>query len=213
MKKLFLLLCIVSFFSCSKKVHEKVQPKERIDRLYNYLEGSYTNKTQAKEDEDIAEYVLHIASIWKQFEGEHWLYIERRNLDEPNVPIYQRVLKLVESMDFLKQQIYHIPTPGRYEGAWEQVALLDSIGPSDLRKQNGCTLYFKEAEVNNFKGITLGKSCVNRFKGASYARVDMNVQDDKLRWLEQGFDEKNQFMWGPEGGGIEFIKTEAGNAR
>ncbi len=209
MKQIFLLISLCSLIACSKKIVEPV-PAERIDRLYTYLAGSYTN-TEQVESSEAEEYLLHIAPIWQDLKGEHWLYVERRNVNSPNVPTQQQVIKLVESMDFLKQQVYFLPNAKDYIGAWKNTAVFDSITPSDVKKISGCTVFFKEAEKDNFKGITLGKNCGNRFKGAKYARTDMSVRPEHIRWLHQGFDENNQFIWGPKHGGIEFVQLEEKN--
>jgi len=206
MKHLILFVFVLTSFSCSKKLSEAELSNKRVDRLHRYLQGNYTNKTQVKNEKDIQEYELHIAPIWEDREDEHWLYVERRNINEPNIPVHQRVVKIFENMDFIKQQVFFIPSAKDYLDGWRQVEVFDSLKPEQLLKQRGCTVFFKETEKDNFKGITLGKSCANRFKGAKYSRTDMNVKEEEMRWLEQGFDENNMFIWGPEHGGIQFVK-------
>jgi len=187
MKYLILFVFVLTSFSCSKKLSEAELSNKRVDRLHRYLQGNYTNKTQVKNEKDIQEYELHIAN-------------------EPNIPVHQRVVKIFENMDFIKQQVFFIPSAKDYLDGWRQVEVFDSLKPEQLLKQRGCTVFFKETEKDNFKGITLGKSCANRFKGAKYSRTDMNVKEEEMRWLEQGFDENNMFIWGPEHGGIQFVK-------
>jgi len=208
MKKLIFVLAVFSLFGCSKKLTPVAIPEERIDRFYNLLAGTYTNETQVSETRDTVAYTMHIAPIWKHLKDEHWLYVERYQTNEPNIPKNQKIIKLVESLDFLKQQIYALPNQKKYEGAWKHTAVFDSLSPEKLYKMKGCTLFFKEEQENMFKGITLGKSCVNRFKGAHYARTDMTVQQDEIRFLEQGFDDKGVFIWGPKNGGYLLEQIE-----
>lgn len=206
MKNLTFILCLLSCLGCSKKIVQEKFPAERLDKMYLFLQGNYTNKAQADTEKNVDEYLMHIAPIWQHLADEHWLYVERYKKNDANFPVSQRVIKLEESLDFLKQQIYSIPKQNDYLGGWQQVAVFDSIGPNNLRKQNGCTVFFKEDQINNFNGVTLGKNCVNRFKGSLYARTDMSVTPNAIRLLEQGFDEKSMYIWGPKNGGYIFEK-------
>ena len=66
----------------------------------------------------------------------------------------------------------------------------------------------KRIEPNYYKGKTGDNSCESTLRGASYARSEVEIFEDKIISWDRGFDAQSNYVWGAEKGGYVFNKLD-----
>lgn len=184
----------------------QAQKKDRdLEKLYTYLQGAYHNKTQARTDSDFFEIHLHMTPIWTQ-QG-YWLYVEQATASALDKPYRQRVYKVYRraSDQALVSEIYTLPQPLRFAGAWKNPDLLKGLSPDSLIPRPGCEVVLR-ADSKGFSGSTGAQTCPSDLRGASYATSEVVLEKKRLVSWDRGYDAQGKQVWGSQKGGYVFEK-------
>jgi hypothetical protein len=145
--------------------------------------------------------------IWPHRPDARWLYVEQARAGYEDRPYRQRVYRVSSAGDgSLISEVYAIPDPLRFAGAWRDDAPLSALSPDSLVIREGCAVRLRRSG-NAFKGGTTGRECVSKLRGAAFATSEVIVTPDMLVSWDRGYDEDSTQVWGAEGGGYVFRKT------
>jgi len=210
MKNLIFLICLLSLAACSKKSTQtdmKINNAgaSEIEQVYHQLTGQYESINDESLDSVYQDLVFHIVPIKFAEKGEWWLYAEQHAVSKPKEKRVQQLYKLKQLTDMIGLEKYNLGKLGK-ELSHDDLDGLKNTDLKSFRKQRGCTVYLRPGENDHYIGTTLLKNCTNRFKGSMYARHEIQSFEDKLIYLEQGFDEYDRFIWGTKKKGVVFIK-------
>jgi len=175
-----------------------------LDLLTSWMTGDFSSAVQAAEDPDFFDVSLHIATIWPDLEGGHWLYVEQAMRDYPDQPYRQRVYRLRELVPGLFEiQVYTLPAATVVVGAWQDEHPLAELGPDDLIVREGCSILMRRRD-DTFVGSTLASLCDSSLRGASYATSEVVVTPDGIVSWDRGFAADGTQVWGATKGGYVF---------
>ncbi len=180
------------------------------------MAGSYTSAEQAKKDPDFRDIHLEMVRIWPKRSDGPWLYVEQAAAGSLDKPYRQRVYQLALSEEAdrapgtVESRVFELPgEPLAFAGAWSDPKRLDVIGPGDLHRLEGCTVYLNLQEDGAWFGGTTGIGCANDFRGATYATSEVTIAADSLRSWDRGFDKDGKQIWGAVKGAYVFRRAEA----
>jgi len=178
------------------------QGADVLDEYLSMQLGSFTSEAQAKQDARYDVATWHIAEIWPEPGArERWTYTESWLAGAP-VPYMQRVTRLQAQPDgSIATRRYAIPEAGRFVGAWRDPKAFERVKPAELTELHGCDAVLTRAGAGRFEGGTLGSSCGNSYKGASYAISQSVLTADEMVNWDRGFDSAGNLRWGPAAGG------------
>ena len=74
-----------------------------------------------------------------------------------------------------------------------------------------CAIIFTRKTEQKYQGSTSGTDCKSGSRRASYIIQDFQVFENKVVWLENGFDSDNKIIWGPLNGGYQFKRDLTSN--
>jgi len=213
MKKITLLLIAFTLcFSCKDKTEFNSEIQEvaenNLDELYVLMQGSYNSEVQAEIDSTYYNISLHMYPIW---EGKgHYLYVEQALHSMQNKPYRQRVYKLNKLTDSTyASEIYTLPTADSlWIGKWKTPKAFDSISPKDINLKPGCEVVLQRLTKNHYQGKTGDATCVSTMRGASFARSEVEILEDKIISWDRGFDADGNYVWGAEKAGYIFNKLD-----
>ncbi|RZN79708.1 MAG: hypothetical protein EVB11_12210 [Winogradskyella sp.] len=213
MKKITILLFVfILCFSCKDKPESNAEAsvitENHLDELYAVMQGSYNSEVQAQVDSTYYNISLHMYPIW---EGKgHYLYVEQALNSMQNKPYRQRVYKLNQLTDSIyTSEIYTLPTADSlWIGKWKTPKAFDSISPKDITLKSGCEVVLKRLAKNHFQGKTGDTTCVSTMRGASFARSEVEILEDKIISWDRGFDANGNYVWGAEKAGYIFNKLD-----
>ena len=178
-----------------------------LDTLHEWMIGSFSSEAQAAEVEGYFDIRLEVVPIWTDREDGPWLYVEQAAASNLDRPYRQRVYHLSEEEDgALRSEVYALPEPLRFAGAWRDTTMLDGIGPGDLKVRAGCAVILRRATEERFEGSTVGKECTSTLRGASYATSKVIATAEGLESWDQGFAESGEQVWGAEDGPYLFLR-------
>lgn len=206
-----LILCTI-FVSCNeKKQADQINVSETsqnlLNELYNVMQGSYNSEIQASVDSTYYNISLHMYPIWNG--NGNYLYVEQALNSKPKEPYRQRIYKLNQLSDStFTSEIYTLPNDSIWIGKWKTPIAFDSISEKDIILKSGCEVVLKRISENYFKGKTADTSCVSKMRGASFARSEVEILEDKIISWDRGFDSKGNYVWGAEKGGYIFNKLD-----
>ena len=72
--------------------------------------------------------------------------------------------------------------------------------------REGCTVFLARKADGNFEGSTHEADCESTLRGAKYAVSTVTITNKMLKSWDQGFNEKNEQVWGATKGGYEFVR-------
>ncbi|GGI58238.1 chromophore lyase CpcT/CpeT [Winogradskyella haliclonae] len=213
MKKITILLGVFAlYFSCKDKseshTETTVTTENHLDELYAVMQGSYNSEVQAQVDSTYYNISLHMYPIW---EGKgHYLYVEQALNSMQNKPYRQRIYKLNKLTDSTyTSEIYTLPTADSlWIGKWKTPKAFDAISPEDISLKSGCEVVLKRLAKNHYQGKTGDTTCVSTMRGASFARSEVEVLEDKIISWDRGFDAEGNYVWGAEKAGYIFNKLD-----
>jgi uncharacterized protein (DUF1330 family) len=184
------------------------QGADVLDEYLGMQLGSFTSEAQAKQDSRYDVATWHIAEIWPEPGArERWTYTESWLAGAP-VPYMQRVTRLQAQPDgSIATRRYAIPEAGRFVGAWRDPKAFERVKPAELTELHGCDAVLTKAGAGRFEGGTLGSSCGNSYKGASYAISQSVLTADEMVNWDRGFDSAGNLRWGPAAGGYRFRRV------
>lgn len=199
------LLFFTSFIfledNISKKTKkDKIKKDKELEKLYNFLKGSYSSENQSKKDTAFFHITLQMIPIWQERTGEYWLYVEQAQLTKK--PYRQRVYRVVRENGQLISYIYTMKNPLRFAG---NAQLFKNLSPDSLDLKKGCEVFLQKTKFG-FKGETKPQTCPSEIGKAKYAMSEVTLYKNKLVSWDRGFDEKHQQAWGAVKGGYIFEK-------
>ncbi len=177
-----------------------------LRNLAHLMAGSYSSEAQHEKDTvNYFDIRLQIIPIWKDRKDGYWFYVEQAMNGYLDKPYRQRVYHLKQNEGTFESVIYLLKDPLRFTGKPESVELL----PLDsLLEKEGCSVILKKTKDNVYAGGTVGKNCPSDRKGATYATSQVTISEDLLLSWDQGFNEKDEQVWGAEKGGYYFKKLK-----
>jgi CpeT protein len=183
-------------------------PSGVIDDYLQLQLGSFTSAAQAKQDARYDEVTWHIAEIWREADAdERWLYTESW-MPGASVPYLQRISRLRAEPDgTIVATRYSLPDATRFVGAWQDPRAFDLLRPDQLTEVAGCDALITRAGAGRFEGGTIGRRCLNTYKGAAYAiSKSVLTADEMVNW-DRGFSATGDLVWGPAAGGYRFRRV------
>jgi glycosidase len=183
--------------------------KDNLDMLVRLMTGSFSSHAQAEADTDYLDIRLEMVPIWTERSDGPWLYVEQAVASHRNRPYRQRVYHLVVGEGGrISSEVYALPHPLRFAGAWAEPARVDMITPDSLEIRDGCAVVLKRTGLGVFEGGTVGTGCASGLRGARYATSEVRITPQELVSWDRGFDEEGNQVWGATKGGYIFKKLE-----
>lgn len=179
-----------------------------LEQLGHYLTGSFNSEAQSKADAEYFDIRLHIAPIWTERADGPWLYVEQARADLMEKPYRQRVYRLSALPDGeFKSDVYEMPDPLGYAGAWKDQSKLKGLSPEKLQLKDGCAVVMRlDRATGEFKGGTVGSGCPSTLRGATYATSEVTLTQDTLLSWDRGYNAVGEQVWGAKKGGYIFVK-------
>jgi hypothetical protein len=206
MKKIIFVLTIALIgnvaFAQSKKIDA-----EDVQKLYEWMQGDYSSKSQSKSDTSYFNISLKMKPCWQFLNGEYWLYVEQAMATLEDKPYRQRVyrLQLVDDTT-ITSTVYTIKDGEKYYGDWRKKNPLENVTTVDLEARKGCKIYIHKKDKNTFVGSTKANDCESSLKGAAYATTTVEISKNKVISWDRGFDKDGEQVWGATKGGYIFKK-------
>ncbi|MHA7813538.1 MAG: chromophore lyase CpcT/CpeT [Phycisphaerales bacterium] len=202
--------CTLVLSGCASTPSTSTDSRPTLERLERHLTGSFSSKTQATQDPEFFEIVLHMVPIWEDRADGPWLYVEQAVATSPDRPYRQRVYHLAQTggNEFVST-VYSFEDPMEYAGAYADESALSDLDPDDLTVREGCAITMSwSSEENAFVGSTSGRDCVSNLRGSTYATSEVFLHMDRLITWDRGFDENDEQVWGAVKGGYIFDRAQ-----
>ncbi len=210
MKKIILTLSVLIALSVTTaSAQQKVTTKD-LDRLFKLMCGSFSSEAQSKRDSDYFDIRLHMKPIWKEKQGEYWLYVEQAMAAKIDQPYRQRVYHLHLINDStIASDVYNFKSnPLKYAGEWKKEKPLDGVPMDSLEARDGCIIYLHKTNNKLYEGSTKANDCTSNLRGASYATSEAHIGTKGMFTWDRGFDKNGKQVWGAVKGGYDFKKKE-----
>jgi len=188
------------------------QAETESDPMEAYLmltTGTFDSSAQAATDNRYDHAIWRNVEIWPEREDGRWTYTENW-IDGDDQPYRQRVTQYtLDEFGAIKAQGHLIANAQNYVGAIDDLSLLDGLTTDDLSATGSCPAFVARTGATSFESGTVGQSCRNNYKGASYV-VSRSIMNEKgfTNW-DRGFNAAGELVWGPSAGGYQFQRTAA----
>lgn len=202
MRYLFVCFCLLSFLSTSAIASD-------VDTLVEWMTGSFSSEALADSDSTYFDIRLEMVEIWTDRTDARWLYVEQASASVLERPYRQRVYKITQEDDQFVSEVFALPDPLRFAGAFRDEAPLSSLTPDSLTVRTGCAVYLKRTAPSTFEGGTFEDQCESRLRGASYATSDVFIAADKIMSWDRGYDTEHEQVWGALNGPYIFLRVPA----
>ena len=208
MKHFFPLIIILSLvFNCKNNTKSEVKEDSELKELFALMQGSFTSEIQAEVDSTYYNISLHMYPIWEN-KG-HFLYVEQALTSTPKKPYRQRIYEVKRDSDStFSSAIYKLDVDSLWIGKWKNPKAFDSISLNNIALKEGCEVILKRIAPNQFIGKTGDDTCISTMRGASYARSEVEILEDKIISWDRGFDANGEYVWGAEKAGYIFNKID-----
>lgn len=181
---------------------------QSMHELQEWMTGSFSSAAQAREDSSYFDIRLEMVPIWTDREDGPWLYVEQAAATNLERPYRQRVYQLSVDRDGrYRSEVFTLPDPLRFAGAWRSEDALASLTPDSLEVRRGCAVLLT-GSGGQYAGSTVEDQCESNLRGASYATSEVTVSEDRIVSWDRGFDGSATQVWGAEGGPYVFLRTE-----
>ncbi|WP_299115261.1 chromophore lyase CpcT/CpeT [uncultured Winogradskyella sp.] len=214
MKRLLpFLVLIISFLSCKNDVKtdttkETIKEDTELKELFTLMQGSFNSEVQSQVDSSYYNISLHMYPIWEDKEG-HFLYVEQALNRMQDRPYRQRIYEVTRASDStFSSAVYKLDVDSLWIGKWKTPKAFDSISLKDIALKEGCEVILKRLAPNHYMGKTGDETCVSTMRGASYARSEVEILEDKIMSWDRGFDAEGNYVWGAEKGPYIFNKLD-----
>lgn len=202
----FLILLIV-FFNCKDNTKPEVKEDTELKELFGLMQGSFNSEIQAEIDSTYYNISLHMYPVWE--EKGNFLYVEQSLTSTPNKPYRQRIYEVNRDSDStFSSAIYKLDADSLWIGKWKNPKAFDSINIKDIALKEGCEVILKRTAPNQFIGKTADATCISTMRGASFARSEVEILEDKIISWDRGFDANGDYVWGAEKAGYIFNKID-----
>jgi len=172
------------------------------------LTGTFVHEPQDGAAEGSGAIRLNITEFHPSWKG-LWLYAEWAPAKELDHPLRQCVYEVVYWGEDIAVglDVYELPDPPRYAGAWHDPRLLADLKEEDLIPRPACFLHFRRPQPGSMVGRTEGDACAGRGEGAVYARTRLEVMRDRIVWRDQDFDAQGRPLPGTSDTGDLYVKV------
>lgn len=178
------------------------------------LAGSFSSAEQAAADTAYFDIRLQMMPIWTDRTDGPWLYVEQAVSSRQDKPYRQRVYRIRPAANGnVESQVFTLPGPTRFAGAWRDPAPLAALTPDSLELRDGCSIFLRRSGDGHYEGGTLGTGCPSELRGASFATSIVTIEPAMLLSWDRGFDAQGKQVWGAEKGGYVFMKLEDWSSR
>jgi CpeT protein len=186
-------------------------PNTDLDQLVAWMTGLFSSAHQAAADTNYFDIRLRMAPIWTSRTDGRWLYVEQAVVTALERPYRQRVYRVTgpDAGGAFSSEVYALPGPRRFAGAWRQPEPLKQLTPDSLLAREGCAVVLRRAPDGSFTGGTEGHGCASDLRGAAYATSEVTVGPDGLVSWDRGFASDGTQAWGATGGGYVFEREPA----
>lgn len=209
MKHLLLVFVVlITFLSCkTEKKSQEVKKDTELTELFELMQGSFNSAIQAEVDSTYYNISLHMYPIWKN-KG-HFLYVEQALNSMQNKPYRQRIYEVTRASDStFSSAVYKLDVDSLWIGKWKTPKAFDSISLKDIALKEGCEVILKRITPNHYIGKTGDNTCISTMRGASFARSEVEILEDKVISWDRGFDADGNYVWGAEKGPYIFNKLD-----
>ncbi len=149
---------------------------------------------------------LTMTPVWQARTDGFWFYVEQAVAGFETKPYRQRVYHVIEpTPGKFESVIYTLSDPLRFAGHAE---LIEKLTIDSLTEKAGCAVLLSK-QKGAFSGGTVGKNCPSERKGATYATSQVTIEKSRLLSWDQGFNDKEEQVWGAEKGGYQFVKQKS----
>lgn len=170
--------------------------------------GSFSSAAQAAADSSYFDIRLEMARIWPELSSAMWLYVEQARADHLDKPYRQRAYRLRYGEEgTLVSEVFTLPSPLRFAGAWKQPEKLAGLTPDSLVARAGCAILLRAREDGSFAGSTHERDCPSDLRGAAYATSEVVIDANGMVSWDRGFDAEGKQVWGAEKGGYVFRRV------
>lgn len=202
----FVIILLV-LFNCKNNTSSEIKEDTELNELFALMQGSFTSEIQAEVDSTYYNISLHMYPIWEN-QG-HFLYVEQALTSTPKQPYRQRIYEVKRDSDStFSSAIYKLDTDSLWIGKWKNPKAFDSISLNNIALKEGCEVILKRIAPNQFIGKTGDDTCVSTMRGASFARSEVEILEDKIISWDRGFDANGDYVWGAEKAGYIFNKID-----
>lgn len=209
MKRIFpLLILLATFCSCKNETNsDNFEEDQELNELFGLMQGSFNSEIQASVDSSYYNISLHMYPIWE--DKGNFLYVEQALNSMQNRPYRQRIYELTRLSDStFSSAVYTLNVDSLWIGKWKTPKAFDSITIKDIGLKEGCEVILKRIASNQYMGKTGDDTCVSTMRGASFARSEVEILEDKVISWDRGFDAEGNYVWGAEKGPYIFNKLD-----
>lgn len=208
MKRLLpFFIVLISVYSCKNETKAEVKEDTELKELFSLMQGSFDSSIQAEVDSTYYNISLHMYPIWE--DKGNFLYVEQALTSTPNKPYRQRIYEVKRASDSsFSSAIYKLDSDSLWIGKWQNPKAFDSIALNDIALKEGCDVILKRIAPKQFMGKTGDNTCISTMRGASYARSEVEILEDKIISWDRGFDANGNYVWGAEKSGYIFNKID-----
>lgn len=207
MKNCLLLLLAMLCFTCKDPKISKTKNDQPLDQLIELMTGTFSSENQSKADSAFYSINLVMHPIWENNTDARWLYVEQAVSSALDRPYRQRVYKVTQNaVGLFESAVYELPDSKAYIHAWNNPELFEKITPDSLLTREGCSVFLKKDKNGCFSGATKPKACKSTLRGASYATSIVEVCEGKIVSWDQGWNDKEEQVWGAVKSGYIFEK-------
>lgn len=205
-----LLLVLLLFSNCKNDTKpDTVESTEdtELKQLYTLMQGSFNSEIQSQVDSTYWNISLHMYPIWED-QG-HFLYVEQAMNNKQNKPYRQRIYELTRLSDStFSSAVYTLDVDSLWIGKWKNPKAFDSISLKDIALKDGCEVILNRISEKHYMGKTGDTTCASSLYGASYARSEVEILEDKVISWDRGFDADGNYVWGAKKGPYIFNKLD-----
>ena len=204
---ILILLFVSSCKNESKQVADEPSVDTELKELYGLMQGSFNSEVQSQVDSSYINISLHMYPIWE--DKGHFLYVEQAMNSRQNKPYRQRIYELKRLSDStFSSAVYTLDVDSLWIGKWKTPEAFDAIALKDIALKEGCEVILQRMSDKHYMGKTGDTSCASSLYGASYARSEVEILEDKVISWDRGFDADGNYVWGAEKGPYIFNKLD-----
>ncbi|MBC3847677.1 chromophore lyase CpcT/CpeT [Winogradskyella echinorum] len=201
------LILIISITSCKNETKQELEEDTELKELFGLMQGSFNSDIQSQVDSSYYNISLHMYPIWE--DKGNFLYVEQALTSMQNKPYRQRIYEIKRATDStFSSAVYNLNVDSLWIGMWKTPKAFDSISINDIALKEGCEVILKRIAPNHFIGKTGDDTCVSTMRGASFARSEVEILEDKIMSWDRGFDADGNYVWGAEKGAYIFNKLD-----
>lgn len=201
------LILIISITSCKNETKQELKEDTELKELFGLMQGSFNSDIQSQVDSSYYNISLHMYPIWE--DKGNFLYVEQALTSMQNKPYRQRIYEVKRASDStFSSAVYNLNVDSLWIGMWKTPKAFDSISINDIALKEGCEVILKRIAPNHFMGKTGDDTCVSTMRGASFARSEVEILEDKIMSWDRGFDADGNYVWGAEKGAYIFNKLD-----